>query len=88
MLRSFALAPYVVSRKLLEQLRTLQPITNQLYHAIAQDPDFVQTALGRAGIDCAWGAKELEIYQRIFKRQVSKPRLLLPNSVFLEACAN
>ena len=88
MLRSFSLAPRRLPRREVARLAALQPSFNRLYDAVARDVDFVAEALGPAASACAWNATEMAVYQRVAPRQATKPRLLLPNSVFLECCAD
>ena len=85
MLRSFSLAPRRLSRRDVQKLAALQPSFNQLYDAVSRDIGFVAEALGPAASACAWNATEMAVYQRVAPQQAKKPRLLLPNSVFLES---
>lgn len=84
MLRSFTLSPRKLCATQLASLAHLQPSFNKLYDAIAFDVDFVQEALGECGSSCIWGAREVEVYRKVARHQASKPRLLLPNSIYLE----
>jgi hypothetical protein len=84
MLRSFASSPRKVPSSQLARLRALQPIFNQLYDRISTDIEFVRDALGESASACAWGACETDVFRRVARLQALKPRLLLPNSVFLE----
>lgn len=83
MQRAFTLSPHVLTRASLRHLAALQPTFNQLYDAVARDVDFVSSAL--AAPSCAWQTRELEVFCQVAPRQSLKPRLLLPNSIFLES---
>uniref|UniRef100_A0A7S2JNG4 Uncharacterized protein n=1 Tax=Haptolina brevifila TaxID=156173 RepID=A0A7S2JNG4_9EUKA len=83
MMRSFCLAPYKVGSRKVRRLAALQPTLNRLYDLVSQDVEFVSEALRVTSLECAWSAHELEVFRRVSSRP-AKPRLLLPNSIFLE----
>ena len=86
MLRSFCLEPRVLPPKLTARLRRLQPLFNKLYERVAQDSDFICAALEPPAppAGCAWLEHERATFRALAPCAASKPRLLLPNSVFLQ----
>ena len=84
MQRAFCLAPRVLPRASLAHLGALQPLFNRLYDAVSRDTCFVKAALAPSAAACPWAAEELAVYGRVAARQAGKPRLLLPNSVYLQ----
>ncbi|KAL1523805.1 hypothetical protein AB1Y20_018727 [Prymnesium parvum] len=85
MLRAVCLSPTRLAARDLARLGALQPCFNRLYDAVARDVGFVVGALSVLASSCAWNATELAAFERLAASQPKKPRLLLPNSVFLEA---
>lgn len=86
MMRAFALAPRRLPRAEVARLAAAQPCFNKLYDALARDVDFLAGALADYCTECAWNSTELATLRRVAAHQASKPRLLLPNSVYLEGC--
>ena len=82
--RSVCLKPRRLNGAHLNDLMTLQPILHKLYDAVARDVDFVSHAIRSCIPRCAWQEKELDIFQMTATQAAEKPRLLLPNSVFLQ----
>ena len=82
MQRSFCLSPTRLPRARLQPLRALQPLLNRLHDAVGRDVPFVLEAL-HSRAPCAWRELELDTYERVTARASQKPRLLLPNSVYL-----
>ena len=85
MQRAFALRPLPVARETLGALRELQPLTNRLYDRIACDTDWLLETFRPLAQRCAWSAMEMAAHARTAAAARSKPRLMLPNSVFLQA---
>jgi hypothetical protein len=84
--RSVCLKPRQLDGDLLRSLRKLQPTLHKLYDAVARDVDFVSHAIRSRTPRCAWQEQELRVFQQTAARAAEKPRLLLPNSVFLQPC--
>lgn len=84
MIRPFALTPLRLPTAEIEALRRLQPLFNKLYDGVSRDGEFIEHVFGRAADKCAWVEAELDVYRRTAVRAAEKPRLLLPNSVYLQ----
>ena len=84
MLRSFCLDPTPISRGTRAARTRLQPLFHKLYDGVARDVDFLQAALEPLSRRCVWCAHEAEALGRLGPRALAKPRLLLPNSVYLQ----
>ena len=84
MQRAFALRPLPVARETLGALRELQPVTNRLYDRIACDTDWLLETFRPLAQCCAWSAMEMAAHARTAAAARKKPRLMLPNSVFLQ----
>lgn len=84
MLRSFSLTPTLISARRAAALRSLQPLWNRLYDGVARDVAFVTEALDYDARRCSWVSAELEAFKRLEPHTRTKPRLLLPNSVYLQ----
>lgn len=82
--RAFCLAPTLLPPRQIARLSALQPRFNRLYDALSTDVDFLASSLAPFASECEWNSTELSIFRRVALYQDSKPRLLLPNSVFLE----
>ena len=100
MIRSFCLGPRHVPPITASRIRRLQPLFHKLYEGVANDVDFLCTALAPStsssdsgssssgSTSCAWLEHELNIFRALAPWAASKPRLLLPNSVYLQPEAN
>ena len=85
MLRSFCLEPRRIPHASAERLRRLQPLFHKLYDGLARDVEFICAALAPPKHhECAWLAHELSQYRKLAPHASNKPRLLLPNSVYLQ----
>ena len=85
--RSVCLAPRAVDGSLLRSLRELQPVLHKMIDGVARDVPFVTQAIKARMPPCAWQERELEIYRRTSEFAARKPRLLLPNSIYLQPAA-
>ena len=82
-IRPFCLAPRRLPRDVLARISSVQPVLNKLYDAVSKAEDFIADALGETATACAWGARELEAFRSSAPWQAEKPKLLLPNAVYL-----
>ena len=87
--RAACLAPRHVDSTHLRSLCALQPVLNKLYDAVSRDVDFIAEAIRSRMPPCAWQEKELAIFQQTAAHAATsgKPRLLLPNSIYLQPSA-
>ena len=86
--RASTLAPHRVDAGTLDAIRRLQPTLHRLYDAVANDVQFVTEAIRARMPRCAWQEKELEVYEQVMRHACQKPRLLLPNSIYLQPIAD
>jgi hypothetical protein len=86
--RASTLAPHRVDAGTLDAIRRLQPTLHRLYDAVANDVQFVTEAIRARIPPCAWQEKELEVYTQVMSHARQKPRLLLPNSIYLQPAAD
>ena len=86
--RAVALGARLVDGSHLDHLRSLQPVLHKLYDAVAKDVDFLTSAIRSRMPPCAWQEKELQVLHQTAEHSLRKPRLLLPNSIYLQKAAN
>lgn len=82
--RAVALAPARVDAQRLRSLIATQPVLHKLYDAVSRDVAWLRDAIGSRLPPCAWQQKELEVFATCAPRAAQKPRLMLPNSVYLQ----
>ena len=89
MLRSFSKTPLQLPREELNILKSLQPILHRLYDSIALDKHFIVNAFKPMTAECEWIKQEIVVYERCHRAQELKPRLSLPNFVYMarDVCA-
>ena len=83
MLRSFSKTPLQLPREELNILKSLQPILHRLYDSIALDKHFIVNAFKPMTAECEWIKQEIAVYERCHRAQELKPRLSLPNFVYM-----
>ena len=84
MLRSISLTPYIIKNiENLNKIKSIQPIFNKLWFLVSRDKDWILDAFSQIESKCAWTRRELLAYKHSYQSIISKPALLLSNSVYL-----